>query len=234
MNLLFRSFDDAFCLLYPRLCMACEKIHLPPKQILCTSCEFKIPRTNFHLQKENDFTKKFWGRVNIYTGTSLFYFYKKSKTQNLIHNLKYKGKKEIGVNLGKMMGSTLKKSLLYQNLDLIIPIPLHFKKEIRRGFNQSALFAQGISATLQVPWSSEYLLRKHFTTTQTQKSRIERFQNVENAFEIPRPQFLENKHILLVDDVLTTGATLEAAALKILNIAGTKISLATIAIAKNQ
>ncbi len=233
MNLLQQSLDDAFCLFYPRLCLSCEDRHLPPKQIICTSCDFKLPRTDFHLHLENDFTKKFWGRVNINTAAALFYFYKKSKTQNLIHNLKYKEKKQIGIDLGKMLGKSLSKSILYQDIDFIVPIPLHIKKEIKRGYNQSSVFAQGLSETMNIPWLHNGLERKIYTETQTKKSRMDRFQNVMEAFHVPQPHLLKNKHILLVDDVLTTGATLEAGAIKLLEVENTKVSLATIAFAKN-
>lgn len=233
MKTILRSLDDAFCLFYPRLCLACGTKHLPPKEIICPTCEFQLPRTDFHLFLENDFTKKFWGRINLHTAASLFYFYKKSKTQHLIHNLKYKGKKEIGVTLGKMLGKKLIQSPLYQNIDLIIPIPLHLKKEIQRGFNQSAVFARGLSEVMNIPWSSDRLIRNIYTETQTKKSRLERFENVVKAFEVEKPRLLENLHILLVDDVLTTGATLEAGAIKLLEVKGVKVSMATIAFAKN-
>jgi len=233
MKTIIRSLDDAFCLFYPRLCLACELKHLPPNQIICTSCEYQLPRTDFHLFIENEFTKKFWGRINIHTAASLFYFYKKSKTQHLIHNLKYKGKKDVGVALGKMLGRTLKDSSPYQDIDLIVPIPLHLKREIQRGYNQSAVFAQGLSEVMNIPWSSDVLLRTSYTQSQTKKSRLERFENVIQAFEIRKPQLIENYHILLVDDVLTTGATLEAGAIKLLEVKGVKVSMATIAFAKN-
>lgn len=233
MKTILRSLDDAFCLFYPRLCLACEIKHLPPSQIICTSCEFQLPRTDFHLYPENEFTKKFWGRINLTTATSLFYFYKKSKTQNLIHNLKYKGKKEVGISSGKMLGKVLINSPLYQDIDLIVPIPLHLKKEIQRGFNQSAVFAQGLSEAMNIPWSSDTLIRTIYTQTQTKKSRLERFENVIKAFEVKKPRLIENYHILLVDDVLTTGATLEAGAIKLLEVEGVKVSMATIAFAKN-
>lgn len=233
MNTFLQTLDDTLCLFYPRLCLACEKKHLPPRQILCPSCDFNLPRTDFHLHQENEFTQKLWGRVNIHTATSLFYFLKKSKTQHLIHNLKYKGKREVGIILGKMLGEKLAKTPLYQDIDLIVPIPLHYKKEIQRGYNQSDMFAQGLFEAMEIPWTKNALLRKIHTQTQTKKSRIERFQNVMEAFEIKQPRLLENKHILLVDDVLTTGATLEAGALKLLNVSGVKVSLATIAFAKN-
>jgi len=233
MKTIIRSLDDAFCLFYPRLCLACETKHLPPNQIICNSCEFQLPRTDFHLYPENEFTKKFWGRINLNTATSLFYFYKKSKTQNLIHNLKYKGKKEVGVILGKMLGRTLIKSPLYQDIDFIIPIPLHLKREIQRGYNQSSVFAQGLSEVMNIPWSADVLLRTSYTQSQTKKSRLERFENVVQAFEINKPRLIEGQHILLVDDVLTTGATLEAGAIKLLEVKGVKVSMATIAFAKN-
>lgn len=233
MNAIIQALDDAICLFYPRLCLACEKQHLPPQQVLCVSCELRLPRTDFHLHKENDFTKKLLGRVNIHTATSLYFFLKKSKTQNLIHNLKYKGKKQVGIVLGKMLGRTLSKAALYQDIDLIIPIPLHIKKELKRGFNQSDVFAQGLSETMNIPWLKDGLERRLYTSTQTQKSRIDRFQNVIHAFHVKQPKLIKNKHILLVDDVLTTGATLEAGALKILEVEGTKVSMATIAFAKN-
>jgi len=192
-----------------------------------------LPRTNFHLYEENEFTQRLWGRIKLETASSLYYFEKDSKTQSLIHNLKYKGKQKVGVILGQVLGKSLRTSPLYKDIDLIIPIPLHRRKEIERGFNQSAVFAQGLSDTMGVPWKKDLLIRTEYTSTQTKKSRRERFDNVLQAFQILQPKQIEGKHILLVDDVLTTGATLEAGAIKILEVPNTRVSLATIAFAVN-
>ena len=233
MNTLLRYLDNMSCLFYPRLCLACEWKDIPPRQILCIKCDAKLPRTDFHLQKENEFTQRLLGRIHLETAAALYFFEKESKTQALIHNLKYKGKQKVGVILGQVLGGLLKKSPYYQDIDLIIPIPLHRRKEIERGFNQSDVFAQGLSEAMGIPWKRDVLIRTEYTASQTNKSRRERFENVIQAFHILHPEKIKGKHILLVDDVLTTGATLEAGAVKILEVADTKVSLAAIAFAKN-
>ena len=233
MNTLLRYLDNMYCLFYPRLCLACERKDIPPKQILCISCEAKLPRTNFHLFQENEFTQRFWGRISLEAASALYFFEKESKAQTLIHNLKYKGKQKVGVMLGQVLGDLLKDSPHYQDIDVIIPIPLHRKKERQRGFNQSDVFAQGLSDSMGIPWQRDVLIRTTYTSSQTKKSRKERFENVVQAFHVLQPEKIKGKHILLVDDVFTTGATLEAGAVKILEVPDTKISLATIAFAKN-
>jgi len=233
MNTLLRYLDNMSCLFYPRLCLACEWKDIPPRQILCIQCDAKLPRTDFHLQKEDEFTQRLLGRIHLETATALYFFEKESKTQALIHNLKYKGKQKIGVILGQVLGGLLKKSPYYQDIDLIIPIPLHRRKEIERGFNQSDVFAHGLSEAMGIPWKRDILIRTEYGSSQTKKSRRERFENVIQAFQVLHPEKIRGKHILLVDDVLTTGATLEAGAVKILEVADTKVSLATIAFAKN-
>ena len=185
------------------------------------------------MQKENAFTERFWGRISLHTGTSLYYFSKGGRTQKLIHHLKYHNKQNIGVKLGNLLGGFLSEAPLYQDVDLIIPVPLHAKRERFRGYNQSDLFAKGLSEAMQIQWQKNILVRNQMTDTQTKKSRIDRFKNVENAFSVVQPQAIQNKHILIVDDVLTTGATLEACANQILKIPGTTVSLATIAFAEN-
>lgn len=224
--------SDFLNLFYPKLCLACGQNHLPAKEQFCLSCQFKLPKTNFHLLEENELTERFWGRLPLSAGTAMYFFVKGGRTQQLIHNLKYKGKKQIGIELGKMYGSILKKIPVYQSVDVVIPVPLHPKKEKRRGFNQSQLFALGLAESMQIPWSGKYLKRKVYTATQTQKSRQERMANVLLQFEANHTQKLEGKHILLVDDVITTGATMEACGMQLLEIPGTKLSLAAIAIAE--
>lgn len=163
----------------------------------------------------------------------MFLFTKGSRVQHLLHNLKYNGKWQIGVELGKKLGWMLAGSDSFTKPDVIVPVPLHERKEWSRGYNQSAMFAKGLSSTLGVAHLPKAMIRKAFTETQTRKTRIERLMNVREAFEVSQREQLAGKHVLLVDDVLTTGSTLEACALKILEIAGTKVSMATIAIASH-
>ena len=217
-------------ILYPRLCFACNQNTPPNKAFLCISCQYKLPETDFHKEKENAFTERFWGRVPVFSGASLYHFVKGGRAQHLIHHFKYKGKKEIGIRLGELYGNYLKAAPLFNQVDVIVPVPLHPKKKHHRGFNQSEVFAQGLAKSMSIPWVNA-LSRDIQTNTQTQKSRMERFDNVIDAFNIRSQQDLKGKHILLVDDVITTGATLEACALKLLSFADTKISMVTIAIA---
>lgn len=218
-------------LFYPNLCLACNKNLPPGQEILCITCQVKLPKTNFHQEKENEFTERFWGRIPLQTGAALYYFTKGGRTQQLVHALKYEGKKQVGIKLGNIYGLQLKESPFFHDVDFILPVPLHPQKERQRGYNQSQLFAEGLSQSMQKPWSRKHLLRSTYTQTQTQKTRMERFANVAQAFQVSHPADLEGKHLLLVDDVMTTGATLEACALRLLEIPSVRLSMATIAIA---
>jgi ComF family protein len=221
---------DFIALFYPKCCPACGQTLLSGEKCICIFCQFHLPRTNFHLNPDNRFSQIFWGRIGIVTGTALFYYQKGCKVQNLIHEFKYKGKTDIGLFMGEQLGRTIQNSIHYKGLDMIIPVPLHKSRLKVRGFNQSEIFGKGISNILKIPLCIDALLRVNATTTQTRKSRFLRWQNVETVFRVSRPEILENKNILLIDDVLTTGATLEAAARELLSIRGVKIWLATIAI----
>lgn len=190
-----------------------------------------MPEANLHFSKENPFTDKFLGRINLEAGAALYYFNKESKVQNLIHHLKYNGKREIGVVLGRKFGGELARSILFSEVDLIVPVPLHLRKLRQRGYNQSEMFAQGLSESLRRPYSANALMRLVHSSSQTKKSREARLLNVADVFAVNKPQRLVGKHVLLVDDVLTTGATLETCAAKILELPGTKVSMATIAMA---
>jgi ComF family protein len=222
---------DFFSLFYPRLCNACRRSLIKDEECICTMCHFHLPRTDFFIEKENNFSQIFWGRLPIETATALFYFQKKGKVQNLIHQLKYKGKSEIGIYLGKMLGNQLSRSIYYDPVDLIIPVPLHPAKQHKRGYNQSELIARGVSQGLNLPLSTGNLVRVTKTETQTRKSKFRRWQNVETVFQINDPKKLQNKNILLIDDVVTTGSTLEACGQKLLEIQGVKLWIATLAIA---
>lgn len=226
----FQIFDDMFSLLYPRICLACGNNIRAHEEAICLTCQYKMPKTNFHQDIENPFTERFWGRVKLNCGSSFYYFGKGGKVQQLIHNLKYGHKPEIGIRIGNLYGKVLCKSIFFRQVEVIVPVPLHPYKQKMRGYNQSATFAQGISDSMEIPWI-EALARVEMTETQTKKDRISRFENVRNAFEVVHPKAIEGKHILLVDDVITTGATIEACTHQLLKIPRTKVSVATIAFA---
>lgn len=230
MTLSTRWLEDVLSLLYPNLCPACGENSPMPKDIICLQCERKLPQTQFHLEKENAFTERFWGRLKLHSGAAMFHFVKGGRTQRLIHQLKYKGRKDIGIELGKRYGRKLKKASLFSAVDLIVPVPLHPRKLRLRGYNQAAAIAEGLSESMEVPFIKDGLKRISYARSQTEKSRIERLENVMRAFKVNDPKKLKEKHILLIDDVLTTGATLESCGIKILEIEGTKLSMATIGI----
>jgi ComF family protein len=219
-----------FSLLYPKYCVVCKSSLFGNEEIICTVCRHSLPVTRFHLSDQNPVEQLFRGRLLIQFATSLLYFDKGSKYRNLVHQLKYQGRRDVGIFLGRMLGSTLKESGMQQP-DFIVPVPLHRKKQRRRGYNQSELIARGISEVLNVIVCTNALRRTVFTDTQTRRKRYERWTNVENVFRSSGSEFLKGKHILLVDDVITTGATLEAAANQILKIENTTVSVASLAFA---
>lgn len=229
-NLFFKGLLD---LLYPELCFACQSRHPMPGSTVCVHCNYHIVPTDYHLQDQNPLLDKFWGRVPLRHASAFFNFSKGGLLQSLIHQLKYGNRPEIGVELGKLYGYRLKESPHYQDVDMVLPVPLHPKKEHQRGYNQAACFAQGLAEGLDCEWSREALIRQTFTESQTKKSREERFQNVNKVFAVTQPHRLADRRLLLVDDVITTGATLEACALELLQVHGVELSLAAIALANN-
>ena len=221
-----------FSLFFPRICPACSKNLLSGESCLCSSCQAELPFARLTNLSDNAMTQLFWGRVRIETGAPLFYFSKGSKVQRLIHALKYRGYREIGPCLGRIHGHDLKRSPLYQGLDMVVPVPLHPRKEARRGYNQSALFGKGLAEILEIPLVENRLLRIVPTSSQTRKTRFRRWQNVESVFHIPDLSVFENKRILLADDVVTTGSTLEACCQKLMEARNARIFLAVIALAQ--
>lgn len=230
MSLIQQIFADLFHLLFPKNCNGCGNTLFNGEKTICIKCLHDLPFTDFHLYPENPAARLFWGRLTIHKVNALLYFKKGTKVQQLIHQLKYQGQTDIGFLLGKMMGE--KMLLSEQRPDLIVPIPLHQKKQRSRGYNQSLSIAEGIAHILQCPINTCLLVRKINTTTQTKKSRYERFENLKAAFELQQSFNLNNLHILLVDDLLTTGATLEACGKLLLDNGLNKLSIATLAYTK--
>jgi ComF family protein len=224
-------FYDFVNLFYPYTCKACGVPLLRHEKVICTQCRFELPKTQTISERDNPLEKIFWGRVPLEAVASYYYFQKGGKVQHLIHNLKYKGHKEVGVFIGKLMGLDLCKEPVFNSIDYIVPVPLHPSKKRKRGYNQSEAIADGLAESLQKEVDIKSLIRTRASETQTRKSRFKRWENVKEIFLITDFEKLKNKHILLVDDVLTTGATIEACAQQLLAIEGIKISVATLACA---
>jgi len=223
---------DFVSLLFPQLCPACGESLMAGEHVICTDCRFNLPFTNFHLQPDNIVARQFWGKVNLEAAYALYYFAKGGKIQNLMHHFKYRGMQQIGVLLGNIAGGQLTKNDIFKTVDIIIPVPLHKKRLRQRGYNQSTCFANGLAEKLNTPVDETSLVRTKATETQTHRSRFSRFENMQEVFAVIEPEKLKNKHILLVDDVVTTGSTLEACAMQLLKIEGVKLSIATIAYAE--
>jgi ComF family protein len=223
-------FHDFLNLLYPKLCHACESSLKSNENILCTSCLHSLPVADHHLEKDNPVEKIFYGRIPVENATALLLFEKKGMVQKLIHNLKYRGHEEIGIFLGAWLGSELKQIPEWQEISMVIPVPLHKKKLKIRGYNQVTAFGQELAKALEVPYRDDILLKVNATQTQTLKKRLARWGSIDETFIVDATSSLENAHILLVDDLVTTGATLEACAQKLLKIPQLKISIATMAV----
>jgi ComF family protein len=190
-----------------------------------------LPRTNSHIQKLDKISNRFWGKIPVTDTITFLKFSKKGKVQKLLHALKYRNKPEVGKYLGKIYGIDLKAGGFDKKIDLIIGVPLHPTKLKQRGYNQSDCIAEGLSEALDVPYETNAVIRLIHTASQTKKSRIERFQNVENIFEVIDFEMIKNKRIAIVDDVLTTGSTLESLGITLLNAEAKEISIVTIAAA---
>ncbi len=218
-------------LIYPSLCAGCGADLSNTQYCFCIRCQSKLQASEMHLKEENEFTARFWGRLPIESGAAMYYFSRKSPIQSALHYLKYRNQPEIGVRIGRRFGQMLSRSPYFQEIQAIVPVPLHPRKEHQRGYNQSAMLAKGLAEYIKAPIISDTLIRKNFSLSQTKKKRMERFENVEEVFGLKQAERLSGKHVLLIDDVLTTGATLEACGSVLLQIPGVKLSMATIAIA---
>ncbi len=221
--------NDFINLLLPDLCVSCDTPLVGSEKVICLKCQFDLPRTRYDSYRDNPVARLFWGRVPIENASSYFKYQRGSRFQSLIHDLKYRDRKDIGLELGRSMGIELR-GTDFTVADFIVPVPLHRKKQIQRGYNQCDPICEGLSEILDIPYRTDLLERPAKSTSQTSKSRFLRWVNVEGIFRVNNPERLEGKHIILADDVVTTGSTLEACANKILEIDGTKVSIATLAV----
>jgi ComF family protein len=212
-------------LFFPHVCSGCGSDLLNNNTFLCLKCASALPQTNFEKFNGNPIAKKFYGRLPIEQATALYYFTKESLLQHLVHQLKYKGQKELGEQLGAIMGQSLKDSGNY-TIDAVVPLPLFPGRERKRGYNQAELLCDGIASQYDIPVLRNVVTRPEHTETQTMKGRIERWKNIEGKFVLNDPKPILGRHILLVDDVITTGATLESCGSELLTVKDTLLSIA--------
>lgn len=215
-------------LFFSHSCAVCGQTLVEGEDQLCTSCIYNLPRTHFHKHTGNPVEELFWGRVRVERAASFYQFFKGSSYQHLIHLLKYQGKKEIGSRLGELYGAELKPSGFLQGVNAIVPVPLHPVKQAQRGYNQSEWIARGLSLSTGIPQRTDLVRRKTHTATQTRKSKEDRWKNMQNVFQLNTHTQTGHMHALLVDDVVTTGATLEAVATVLLK-GVEKVSIVTLA-----
>lgn len=229
MNYTNTFFKNIVHLLYPEICVGCGSDLLSANQLICGDCMNGLPVTDFYLHQDNQVEKIFRGRLPLVTASAHVYFTKDSVVQNLLHRLKYDGNKEVGFYIGQLMGEKLKSCRWYDDLHALIPLPLHFSRQKKRGYNQAALICEGMSSVMNVPVLNDVIARRKNTETQTRKSRMERWNNIESKFELKKTGGIMNKHVLLVDDVITTGATFEACGAELLKAESLRLSIAAFA-----
>ena len=215
-------------LFWPNVCACCSTGLMHGEEYICSHCMYELPVTNFHREHDNPVAQVFWGRATVEHATAGYFFRKGNRVQKLVHSVKYRGQKEMGTVLGREMGRCLCNSC-FDDVDLIAPVPLHLQKLRKRGYNQSEWIARGVAETLNKPLDVQTLVRRFFTASQTRKKRFDRWENVDSGFELTNPDTFAGRHILLIDDVLTTGATLEACIHAVLSAPETKASVATLA-----
>jgi ComF family protein len=231
MNVVRRYLSDFVSLIFPELCAACHASLVAGEDLICTDCLYNLPYTNFHQQPDNIVAQQFWGKLPVKAAYALYFFNKGGKVQKMMHHFKYDGQQRIGNMLGAVAGKQLAKNDIFKTADHIIPVPLHKKRMKERGYNQSACFAHGLAEKLNAKVEVDNLIRVVPTKTQTHKSRFARFENMQEVFVVANSGRLENKHVLLVDDTVTTGATLEACGIELLKVPGLTLSIATMAYA---
>jgi len=216
-------------LLYPNLCASCQEVLLKNENVICYNCMVDLPRSLHYQDMENPIAKLFWGKIKLEMALSAFTFVKKGKVQTLMHELKYKGNTKVGELMGIELGKEIEKAEITDKVDVVVPVPIHKKKLKQRGYNQSEFIAIGVAKVLNCEINTTLLIRMDRLESQTKKSKYERWENVGSAFTLTDSNQYRGKHILLVDDVVTTGATLEACCKKLKEIEGAKLSIGTLA-----
>jgi ComF family protein len=213
---------------FPQACSVCGSVLYNNEQVLCLKCYAGLPRTGFHKDPGNEVARIFWGRIPVENATSFILFHQGSSYRNLLYQLKYQGQQQIGLEMGRLFGLELKDTA-FARVDLIHPVPLHPAKQRKRGYNQSELIARGMAEVLKIPVVTDRIARIAKTHSQTRKSRFERWENVRDTFRVLLPETLQDQHVLLIYDVITTGATLEACAEALLQTSGVSVSIASLA-----
>ncbi|RZJ30560.1 MAG: ComF family protein [Flavobacterium sp.] len=222
-------FTNLISLFFPEVCCGCHEFLLVSEHVICAICRHDIPLTKHHLSADNEAAAKFYGKLPTEFVATMCYFHKKGIVQEMIHKLKYKGHEEIGSAIGYWYGEDLKSVDIIRSVDEIIPVPLHKKRLKERGYNQVTSFANALSDSLGIPLNDKLLVRNVYSKTQTRKDRLGRSANSQSVFDVNFSEADHNKHFLIVDDVLTTGATLESCGRAIRKIPGAKISIVCIA-----
>ena len=223
-------FANFVSLLYPELCVICREPLIDGEKFFCFSCFLKLPRTYYHLIPENQAIERLAGKISLEKASSYFYYSKGGIAQQLIAEIKYKGNRNLGEWIGAYLANDMISSGFFQGIDYLVPVPLHHSKEKKRGFNQAERIAEGIARITKIPLEADNVFRMKANTSQTKKGVFDRWMNTQNLFHLKNPELFNEKHILLIDDVLTTGSTLESLAQSILKSEGVKISILTLAI----
>jgi ComF family protein len=222
--------NDFLSLLFPEECRACGGELAIGEDVICSHCRIKLPYTDFHLSpQDNALHRVFWGRVPIQLAVSYLMFQERSRVQQLLHQLKYRGCEEVGEVLGRWYGAQLQQQDAFQEIDIVVPVPLYKAKLQKRGYNQVSAFGREIATALQKPFEENVLKKRRTGKTQTKKNRQERWEAMRQLYLIVQPEAIKDKHVLLLDDVVTTGATLEACAALLLANGAKAVSIATIA-----
>lgn len=232
-NKLVQTVKDVMSLFYPNLCVVCHQTLVTGEEFLCIECELALPKSGYPLNAENPLSKKFWGRISLESSTAFMLFNKEDTVKEIIHQIKYQGKKELAEWFAKQFAASIAQEVEKMKVDAFIPVPMHKKKLRSRGFNQAALLAHAMGSELNIPVIESLLLKKTNTKSQTKKGRFDRWLNAEHQYAINFPENLEGLHIGLVDDVVTTGATMEACVQSFNEVKNLKISIFALATTSN-